>query len=600
MYRFLIFIIFFFKLTVIHSQETHVIAPEDLVVFFSTDSNLTDVTVDLSGNFKVTPTVKNWLEQGKQTINVCILHGNGNYVGITKDDWIKIINYQISKIYKSLQSDNSPEIYWIRGDCGSLNYEGNLLTIDSYNTYGADILIFQSSEIDNMQFNYPFNNVYVIKESDVYGSLDEINTQINSEMKQIAIIEERYRELALNKDQSHIGSINLKYPNQNQNINLCTLILNGYSAIPIIVYPTFDLNNTYTSGLMNASKENLKNIDKFNPYSAGFNDLEEFFELWQLNNQNCDTFVSYPSDLIRFVDAASKINKDFFYEFNQLIEIKKLNAHWAKLYGYQSWDDWKFADQINGDIEIISKLKQYNITNFNEYISINDQMIFEGYFPEAKDGFLYGHIEILEYLDDLNVANSKGTTAIVIKKQRIENERIAKELEEQKRIEEEKIAEQKRIEEEKIAEQERKERLAELAKERQMKIDSGNGDFVFYGDNEKCTENDNKICVDREQFLQICKKVEGYYNPRNGTIFALLGFTDSVIKGLNKNMGKNAFSEAETYVSKGGNCIFSFRASGTYEGSYYDRKYYCRVEKIKGDEGWFGTSDYNWHSCQYN
>ena len=600
MYRFLIFIIFFFKLTVIHSQENHVIAPEDLVVFFSTSSKLTDVTVDLSGNFKITPTVKNWLEQGQQTINVCIILGNDNYVGITKDDWIKIINYQISKIYKSLQSDNSPEIYWIRGDCGYLNYEGNLLTMDSYSTYRADILIFQSSEIEYMEFNIPLNNVYVIKESDVYGSIDKINAQINSEMKQIAIIEERYRELALNKDQSHIGSINIKYPNKNQNINLCTLILNDYSAIPIIVYPTFDLNNTYTSGLMNASKENLKNLDKFNPYSAGFNDLEEFFELWQLNNQNCDTFVSYPSDLIRFVDAASKIDENFFYEFNQLIEIKKLNTHWAKLYGYQSWDDWKFADQINGDIETISRLKQYKITNFDEYISINDQMVFEEYLPDLNDGLLYEYYFILEYLDDLKVANSKGTTAIEIKKQRIENERIAKELEEQKRIEEEKIAEKKRIEEEKIAEQERKERLAKLAKERQMKIDSGNGEFFFFGENEKCTENESKVCVNREQFLQICEKVEGYYNPRSGTIFSAHGWSDSVISGLNKNMGNQAFSETDTYVSKGGDCIFSFRASGTLEGNYIDRKYFCRVWSIKGDDGWYGTSGYDDFSCQYN
>ena len=599
MYRFLIFIFFFFKLTVIHSQETPEIAPKDFVVFFSTYSELTEVTVDLSGNFKITPESYNKLKQGKQ-VTVCLLKEGKDYVNFSRKDWIKIINYQFSSIYNSVQSDQFPEIYKLVGDCGSLNYDGDAFEISDWNTTNVDILIIQSSLFDFVELLMPLNKVYIIEESDVLGSIDKMNIQENLEKEKIAKIEESYRELALNNDQSHIGSINIRYPNQNQDINLCTLIFNGYSAIPIIVYPTFDLNNTYTQALMNSSKESLKNLDKYNPYYNGFNDLEEFFELWQLNNQNCDTFVSYPSDIIRFVDAASKINENFFYEFNNLIEIKKLNSHWAKLYGFQSWDDWKFADQINGDKETLSKLKQYNIINFEEYIYINDQMVFKGYLPDLNDGLLYEHNYILEYLDDLNTANLEGTTASEIKKQRLETERIAKELEEQKRIEEEIIAEQKRIEEKKITDQKRKERLAKLSKDRQIKIDSGNGVFSFYGDNEKCTENETKVCVDREQFLQICKKVKGYYNPPNGTIFGVLGWTDSVIKGLNKNMGKNAFSGAETYVSKGGNCIFTFRASGTYEGSYIDRKYYCRVESIKGDDGWFGTNSYNWISCQYN
>jgi len=582
MYRFLIFIFFLLKLTVIHSQETLEVSPKDLVVLFSKYSDLTKLTVDLNGNWKIASESNNKLKKEKP--NVCLLYYTEDYVDFSNEAWIKIFNYQISNILNSVQSDQSPEINLV--ECGQDEGDG-LLTIYSSD---ADILIFQFSALNFINYQDSFDAVYIMEESDVIDSIDIIIAQENLEKEKIAKIEERYRELAFINDKSHIGSINIKYPDQYQDINLCTFVIEGDSAIPFILYPTFDLESTYTPGLIKASEESLKNLNKNEPYNEAFNDLEEFFELWQLNNQDCDTFIAYPNDLIKFVDSASKINDNFVYEFNYLIETKKLYTHWAKLDGdYLSWENYKFAEQINGNKEILSKLKKYNISNFDEYLSINEEMIFKGYLPDLNDGSFYQYNFIIEYLDDLNVANLEGTSANEIKKQRLEKERIEKELEEQRRIEEEKLAEQ-----------ERKERLAKLAQERQMKIDSGNGEFTFYGENEKCTEDETEVCVDREQFLQICEKVEGYYNIGYGTIFGGAALLDYVLRGLEENMGENAYSEAETYVSKGGDCIFTFRASGTYQGNYIDRTYYCKVWSIIGDDGWFGTSSLDSLSCQYN
>ena len=582
MYRFLIFIFFLLKLTVIHSQETLEIAPKDFVVLFSKFSDLTKLTVDLNGNWKINSDSNNNLKNEKP--NVCLLYYTEDYVDFSNEAWIKIFNYQISNILNSVQSDQSPEINLV--ECGQDEGDG-LLTIYSSD---ADILIFQFSALNFINYQDSFDAVYIMEESDVIDSIDIIIAQENLEKEKIAKIEERYRELAFINDKSHIGSINIKYPDQYQDINLCTFVIEGDSAIPFILYPTFDLESTYTPGLIKASEESLKNLNKNEPYNEAFNDLEEFFELWQLNDQDCDTFIAYPNDLIKFVDSASKINDNFVYEFNYLIETKKLYTHWAKLDGdYQSWENYKFAEQINGNKEILSKLKQYNISNFDEYLSINEEMIFKGYLPDLNDGSFYQYNFIIEYLDDLNVANLEGTSANEIKKQRLEKERIEKELEEQRRIEEEKIAEQ-----------ERKERLAKLAQERQMKIDSGNGEFRFYGENEKCTEDEVQVCVDREQFLQICEKVDGYYNIGYGTIFSGAALLDYVLRGLEDNMGENAYSETDTYVSKGGDCIFTFRASGTYEGNYIDRTYYCKVWGIIGDDGSFGTSSLDSLSCQYN
>jgi len=64
-------------------------------------------------------------------------------------------------------------------------------------------------------------------------------------------------------------------------------------------------------------------------------------------------------------------------------------------------------------------------------------------------------------------------------------------------------------------------------------------------------------------------------------------------------MGKNAYSETKTYVSKGGDCVFSFRAKGATKGDVIDRTYYCLVTSIIGRDGGFGTSGYDSLSCSY-
>jgi hypothetical protein len=74
---------------------------------------------------------------------------------------------------------------------------------------------------------------------------------------------------------------------------------------------------------------------------------------------------------------------------------------------------------------------------------------------------------------------------------------------------------------------------------------------------------------------------------------------DYKLRELEENMGKNAYSEAETYVSKGGDCIFSFKASGTAGGDYIDRKYYCKVTSLFGKDGSFGTIGLDSLSCSY-
>jgi len=426
--RYLILVYFLFRLTFLHSQETLEIGNKDFVVLFSKNSELTKLTVDLNGKWKITSESNNNLKNGLELLT-CFLYYTEDYSDFTNEDWIKIFNYQFPYVFNSVQSDKSPEIRLMHQQHCFID-RGDKLTLAFRQ---APILISQFSALNLIKdYQELYEPVFIIEESGVLDSIDKIIAKEKLDNEKAAKIEQRYRELALDNDKSYIGSINIRYPNH-YDINLCTFDVDGDPAIPVILYPSFDPENTFTSGLLNASKESLKNLNKNEPYyyNDTYKNLDEFFELWQLNNQNCDTFVAYASDLIKFVDSASKINKNFGYEFNHLIETNKLYAHWAKLYGdYESWDNYKFAEQINGNKEILSILKQFDIHNFEEYLSINEQMVNEGYEASLNDGNFYQYNIILEYLDDLNVANLEDTTASEIKKQRLENEKIAKEIEE--------------------------------------------------------------------------------------------------------------------------------------------------------------------------
>ena len=547
-------------------------ASNDLIVFFSNVSYKFNFVQDLDGNLKLSKDSIERLYKSKGLqLEFCFLR-NDDY-DYVNEHIREIINLKIPSFFEQLQLDNFTKPKW--SDC---NYDGK----------SNDILIIQNKFLDEDGYK-DFIKVGLITQADVNNYIDQINNKIIDNKNRMAELENKYINLAKENNYEYLGSFNFEYWENSgfYNLRLCTLEVSGDPAIPFLIYPVINDSEVFSENFQQYINNYDLNIVTNPLYAETYTSLSDLFEIWQEYPRTCDTFVGYPSDIIRFIEGAKRVNEEFFYEFNELKSNVDLFNYWAnKNGGYLSWVDYQFAKEIQGDLETLKLLKEYKITNIDEYKETSSLISTQGYLPPPSGGELHGINSIISFLDDQNYGLNINKTALEVKLEREEALRIK--------------AEKDRLEQEKILEEERKAREKyelEMAEKNKEKIKNGNGYFTYFDDG-SCTNGEETVCVTKDQFLEICNKVSGWYNTGFSTIFGSVGLFDNVISELEKNMGEYAFSDVYTDVI-GGKCMFNFRASGTVDANYYDRNYSCPVWTIKGEDGWFGTYSIDSMFCSF-
>ena len=535
--------------------------PNDLIVLFSKTSELKTVQ-DLKGNIVLAAQVKEVLQDAPK-LRYCNAWYTEDFQHLSAEMAAKILDSEIREIFDLFNAAYNGELQTV--SCGG----------DSTGTYRVfgyetDILLLQYKAVNFVNYE-EFEPVAIISDIEIREAKSLLEQQDLEQQKKLAELHDRYFDLGRNAASSHLGSMNFSYPNNTEKIKLCTLSVSGDEAVPFLQYPLIEPDQTFTSGLRQAMKKSYKaDFDPQDLYQGVFDDLEDFFQQWQADPTICNTFVAYPAKLLEFTNAAIRVEEGFVFELNGLLEVENLQESWAKSYGFDSFADSNFAKGIGVGAEGLKALLDFGVDSPEEYKLVGQAMNAEGY----ADGEDYS--TIIDFLNDRSAGRQDGITALEVKQKREENERLA---------------EVKR-------EEERQRRIKEAQLQRAERIASGNGEFTYYDDG-SCKDTDDQTCITEEELIELCRKVDGYYNQPFSTIFNVASFNDPKIRDLETNMGKNAYSDAQTCISKGGDCIFSFRASGTAGGDYINRTYHCKVNSVFGKDGSFGTIGLDYFSCSY-
>ena len=382
---------------------------------------------------------------------------------------------------------------------------------------------------------------------------ESINASYEVKDKEVNTLIDAYTQLVIEDALTHIGSLTIKKPNS-IDVKFC-----GYASSEELIIPIEQLPKSSSSlegdGVLNPEVvEHLKEYranGRYPWYTEKFTSLDEFFQAWQLPDNNCNVLVATPTDINTFIHAATRVNPEFTYVLNPLWEVKTLIENNAKDLGFDSSAQLSYAAKISADHYEIKELENYDIKTvdkFNSTLSEVQNLNFDAY----SDSGLSNVKLVLLYLSDLKEAASKSVTISDLFEIRLEEERLAE------------IA---RTEQLKIE----KERL-------EKKIKSGDGYFA-YGN---CSSD--VTCVSKSDLAKICSLGEfgGVANKYGMNPYLYSGHDD--VEKLFKNMGHSAISMKRLYTEDN-KCIFEFKASGSIDGNSISKKLKCEVQELYREDG---------------
>jgi len=382
---------------------------------------------------------------------------------------------------------------------------------------------------------------------------ESINASYEIKNEEVNNLIEAYTQLVIEDALTHIGSITINKPSS-IDVKFC-----GYASSEELIIPIEQLPKSSSSlegdGVLNP--EFVEYLKEFRAngrrpwFTEKFTSLDEFFQAWQLPDNNCNVLVATPTDISTFIHAATRVNPEFTYVLNPLWEVETLIENNAKDLGFDSSAQLSYASKISADHYEIKELENYDIKTvdkFNSTLSEVRNLNFDAY---SKSGLSNVKLVLL-YLSDLKEATSKSVTISDLFEIRLEEERLAE------------IA---RTEQLKIE----KERL-------EKKIKSGDGYFA-YGN---CSSD--VTCISKSDLAKICSSGEfgGVANKYGMNPYLYSGHDD--VQKLFKNMGHSAFSMKRLYTEDN-KCIFEFKASGSIDGNSISKKLKCEVQELYREDG---------------
>lgn len=428
--------------------------------------------------------------------------------------------------------------------------------------YSEDIAVVYSPTLQLLNAT-KWTRVAEVSDQQIRKVAEALEKEAQEAAEKLEALQNEYLKLAEDESELKLGSVNLAYPGERERTQICTKSINGDAAIPFIRYLTYRNGGAFSEGFVEAATKSYSGSSFFNNgYALAYNDLDEFFVDWQKSEGgNCDVWVDYPAEIIKFLEAATRVYPDMSYEFNDLVPVSELFDVAAKEQGFSDWNQRQFAKAISATGDQLRQLKQFEIVSDDTWDILVEEIKESGYATSVRPTVA------LEYLRDRKAAESSDKTALDIRNERQERE----------------AAERKRREEARRA------REAEEARKRAENIKKGEGTFTYYSDG-SCTEEKDRYCVSKEEFKGICEKVR-YRTTSSGytDIYSLaLVMMPRYLGDLYRN-DRSSVSSPDTYVTVNDDCYFTFNISGSVNGTSINKPVYCRVTGIEGRSGVFYT-----------
>jgi hypothetical protein len=284
---------------------------------------------------------------------------------------------------------NKPDIFLIP------NYLYNLLK--GYEQYSDELM--SSLTGDDVLISWSFDEMVTLS-NDYLEVLAEEEKGENEFQEKIA-------NLAEQKSKDFIGSLFLSL-NDYGSPKFCTLNYSGDDAVAAIGYRLLGDEMIPNSALIDYYNKNeitLNHNENDYYFVNTFDDISEAFSSIKpklANNEDyCNIFVDYPENLLRLKNA---IERDLGGQrvLGNLFDKSTTDKQYALGQGFDDYQQYSFANQINANYREIKSLESYQIVNLSEFNNVEDEIVNIGYSSDTSLSI------VLTYLDDLSNAQQKN------------------------------------------------------------------------------------------------------------------------------------------------------------------------------------------------
>jgi hypothetical protein len=440
-------------------------------------------TTDIDNNLTISKTNSNVIA-GKIKSSVCYLNDLTNYEldNLRLQGESETINFlQVDSMYAKYGIKNLAKILSTESErnivifANSLGFELEVETACKDSTNGnpgsfggffnADLFLI-SDYVYNLMLTKKNQNISSVEflqgltAADNLGSwtFDQMLTLSNNYLEGLAEEEkgekkfmEGFTNLAEEKSKDYTGSLFIKL-NDYGSPKFCTTSYSDFGdSVAVFGYRQMGDEMAH-SALSDYYKEKgiTLNYDKNqNSFDNIFNDIGEAFSVIKpklTNNEDyCDIFIDYPENLLKLKNA---LERDLGVQavIGNLWDRNTTSNQYALGQGYDNFEQFNFAYQIEANYKEVMSLENYQILNQSEFKKVQDEIVSTGYSNDTSPN------NVLIYLGDLNSAQQKDINVIDFKNARVEEEeRLAKIAREKEQLRQAKFAKEEQLRQAKFA-----------------------------------------------------------------------------------------------------------------------------------------------------
>jgi len=306
------------------------------------------------------------------------------------------LELKVNTVCKNIKSWNSsnfyqkPDIFLIPG------YLYNV--IKGYEQYSDELMT--SITGDDILLSWTFDEMKSLSDNYLMVLAEEEKSE--NEFQQ------RFAKLAEQKSKDFVGSLYLN-TNEYGSQNFCTLSYSGDDAVAVIGYRLLGDKIITNKNLLDwyDQKEISLNYNKNeNQFENVFDDIGEAFNnikssIEANEDDYCNIFIDYPENLLRLKNAIERDlggNRVLGALFDESITDKQ----YAIGQGFDDYEQYNFAYQIDANYGEIKSLENYQILNLSEFNNVQGEIVNIGYSNDTSLSI------VLTYLDDLNNAQQKN------------------------------------------------------------------------------------------------------------------------------------------------------------------------------------------------
>ena len=416
-------------------------------------------TTDIDNNLTISKTNSNVIA-GKIKSNACLLNDvDESYYNLSDEETIyykvysMYASYGIENIVKILSDDSEKDIV---NFANSLGIELEVETVCKKSINGNSLGIYYDPDlffISDYIYNLLLENNKLLQgvtDADIVGTwtFDEMKTLSDNyleglveEDRSVNEIQQRFTNLAEEKSKDFMGSLYLSHRNYGSQ-KFCTLNYSGDDAVAVIGYRQMGDEIISDKSVIDYYKEKeitLNYSENENYFDKTFDDISEAFlsikpklmdnkRYDNYSDDYCNIFVDYPENLLKLKNAIER-DVGSYMSFGNLFDKNTTSNKYALSKGFDDYDQYSFAYQIDANYRDIKSLENYQILNQSEFKKIQDEIVSISY---SNDTSLSN---VLTYLSDLNSAQQKGMNVVDFKNARVDEEdRLAKIAREQEQL----------------------------------------------------------------------------------------------------------------------------------------------------------------------